>query len=276
MPKYLSNDSIRLLEASLDFYIVAQLTSSFPDLRIRRAPETQYAITMGLLGSCVELLAKACLVQAKGSEMVKRNGFYKYGKEIIDEFKKGIQENDKDFSFLWEKIDEPDIFQDNIKDFLSKSRFLQDLRAHGFHAGKGPSRDVTVQCLNDIYAFIIGLRDCKRLKAYLSNIPTPIQPIISRGALIEDLARRLSAANELKEKAELLRAMYLVLPYIPDEAPEWLQAFDRISVTPEENDVEYLINTLQDAHKIHLYRQRGNGSGLAFVIDKNASAPGDH
>lgn len=270
MPPLLKRDALCLLEGGIETYLLALCGTRIPNLRPRRILKTRYAPVIGLYGSCVELLSKACLVQAKNKEIILQdNGFYKYGSEIIDEFRKVLKENDEDFDFLWKDTEEPTALRDSLFDLVSKFRMLQTLRANGLHAGIGPSRDVVILIANDVYDFVRALSQSKKLNPYLRNIPAPETPVIHRGALIEDLARRLSGTTELEEKANLLRAIYLVLPHVPELQPEWLDKFDKVNILPKEDDFSYLMTTLTEAHGIHFFRQRGAGEGIPFYIDQD-------
>lgn len=85
----------------------------------------------------------------------------------------------------------------------------------------------------------------------MKNIPAPEATIRDREAIIEDLQRRLNSRKTPAEKIDVLRGMYLVLPYIPDIRPEWIDCFDKLSVVPPTHeDVSYLVKTLQEAHSM--------------------------
>lgn len=154
--------------------------------------------------------------------------------------------------------------------YLDKFRLLQDLRAQGLHAGIGCSRDIAVSTATDVYNFIMLLAQGKRLKAYIKNIPAPEGIIKDREALIEDLSRRLNTRKDTNEKVGYLRNMYLVLPYIPDMPPEWIDKFENLSIAPPKvGDVNYLVKTLSDAHSIYLLKSRGGKEGVPVRVDPN-------
>ena len=67
--------------------------------------------------------------------------------------------------------------------------------------------------------------------------------------------------------------MYLVLPYIPELKPDWIDAFDRIAESPPtEDDLSYLAKTLSDAHSIYLLKNRGGKDGFPVRIEPNNPA----
>lgn len=62
--------------------------------------------------------------------------------------------------------------------------------------------------------------------------------------------------------------MYLVLPYVPEIKPDWVETFDRIAVAPPtEGDLSYLAKTLSDAHSIYLLKNRGGKDGIPVRIE---------
>jgi len=269
MPNFLKKDALIILEGALESYILSLHGIYLPDLRMRRVKESKYAPILGLLGSTIELLIKSCLVQAKGINiMYREDKSYKFGSESIEEFKVLVRERDSDIEFLWIDNEEPDKVIREILEYCKKFKLIQDLRAKGLHAGVGVSKDIAVIILNDVYRFINTLSTSKRMKPYLKVVPCPEAPIVEREAIIDDLSRRLASAPDLGDKSNLLRAIYIVLPHIPEEEPEWIKAFERISVCPNEDDVTYLVKTLSEAHSIHFYKARG-GQGIPIVSDKN-------
>jgi hypothetical protein len=82
------------------------------------------------------------------------------------------------------------------------------------------------------------------------------------------LARRLNASKELGTKANLLRAIYLILPKIPDVEPDWLSKLEKISVIPNNDDLSFLLRNMSDTHGIHILKDRGNNTeGVPVYVD---------
>ena len=62
--------------------------------------------------------------------------------------------------------------------------------------------------------------------------------------------------------------MYIVLPYIPEIKPDWIDSFDRIAaLPPTDGDLSYLAKTLTNAHSIYLLKNRGGKDGVPVRID---------
>lgn len=276
MPKFMKNSAIKLLDGGIETYNLSLFGLALPAIKTRRTAETKYAPILGLLGASVELIVKACLVQAKGdSAMYKNNdissGVYKFGSDVFKEFRVGLRDSNPEFAFVL-KSEKSEGQKQELLSMIAKFELLLQLRAQGLHAGQGCSRDVLIALVNDVYSFILILSSGKKMGAYLRNIPTPELPIRDREAILEDLSRRLTNTKDINLKADCLRSMYLVLPYIPEVQPDWLTVFDKFQVAlPQEQDLSYLIRTLTEARSIYLLKTRGGKEGIPVRIDNSNS-----
>ena len=273
MPKFLKNDTIALLDGGTEAFLLGLYGMAMPTQRHLHKKETKYAPIIGLFGSSAELLVKACLVQAKGLVSMFRDGditkgVYRFGNETIEDLRKYIRAAAACISYLWGNQNDHEEQKKQILHYLGKFKLLQELRANGLHAGLGCSRDIVVSTAGDIYEFILLLSQSKKLRPYLKNIPAPEATIRDREAIIEDLSRRFRSAKGSENKIDSLRSMYLVLPYIPEMKPDWVDEFDKIAVAPNtENDLTYLAKTLSDAHSIYLLKNRGGKDGIPVRVD---------
>lgn len=264
--------AIELIDGGIESYLLGLYGLTLPSVKQKRNAESKYAPVMGLFGASAELITKACLVQAYGiSAMYKKNDrhqeVYKFGTECIGELKKAIEIDDKAVSFLWSKENHTEQ-KNEILGYLSKFRLLQDMRANGLHAGKGCSRDIAVVIANEIYHFTQSLAKSRRLKPYLRSIPAPEATVRDREAIIEDLSRRISTAKDLDENVDALRGMYIVLPYIPEITPDWMENYEKINILPPtDDDLKYLVTSLNDAHSIYLLKNRGGKDGLPVRVE---------
>lgn len=275
MPKFMKDAAIAILDGAIETYILALYGKNIPTIRSLHKPETKFAPVFGLLGSCVELLVKACLVQAKGisamyNEGDTLKGSYLFAADALKELKGEIKNNSPCVSFLWKDPNDNDEIRGQTINYLNKFVLLLKNRADGLHAGLGCSNDVCSAAFCDVYDFISILSQGKRLKAYLKNIPAPEVPVRDREAIIEDLNRRLVASKDVNTKIGYLRNMYLVLPYVPEIEPEWVSILDHINVaTPTNDDLSYLTKTLSQARSIHLLKARGGNEGVPARINQN-------
>jgi len=275
MPKFMKDKAIALLDAGIETYLLALYGLNVPSVRARRTQDIKFAPIMGLFGASTELLVKACLVQAKGLQSMYHDddptkNIYKFGSAVLDELKKEIRAQTVSFSFLWHGVDDPESQRKQLLFYLDKFKLIHIKRADGLHAGVGCSRDVAVITANDVYDFVNLLSHAKKLRAYLKNVPAPEATIRDREAIIEDLSRRFNGKKERLEKLDALGDMYLVLPYVPDIAPDWMQTFEQAKIVPPTNEcINYLARTLSDAHSIYLLKNRGGKEGLPVKIDPN-------
>ena len=235
MPKFLKNNTIVLLDGGVESYLMALYGMAMPTLRNLRKPETKQAPIVGLYGAAAELLVKACLVQAKGVEAMYKDGniasgVYRFGSEVIEDMRRYIKNEDSCISYIWGNPDDHAEQRTKILHCLGKFKLHQELRANGLHAGLGCSRDIAIAVASDIFDFIQLLSQSKKLKPYLKNLPAPEAAIRDREVIIEDLTRRFRSAKDNAAKVNLLRGMYIVLPYIPEIKPDWVDSFDRIEI----------------------------------------------
>lgn len=279
MPKFLKDNAIVLLDGGVEAYLLALYGMAMPPLRPLKKAETKYAPIVGLYGAAAELLVKACLVQAKGVGAMYKDGdvttgVYRFGSEVIEDLRRYIRDEDSCMAYIWGDAENHHEQKEKFLHCLGKFKLHQELRANGLHAGLGCSRDITIATASDIYKFIQLLSQSKKLRPYLKNVPAPEATIRDREAIIEDLTRRLRVAKDNATKVELLRGMYIVLPYIPEMKPDWIEAFDRIAVSPPaEGDLSYLAKTLSDAHSIYLLKNRGGKDGVPVRVEpKNPNA----
>ena len=275
MPQFMKSKAISLLDGGVESYLLALYGLSIPTVRRSKQQETKYAPIIGLLGASVELIIKACLVQGMGIQAMYNGddieaGVYKYGTAVLKEFKTGISKESPAFDFIWKDKSANVEQKSAILSYINKFSILQTMRANGLHAGQGCSRDIAVITANDVYQFLLVLSQGKKLKAYLKNIPAPEATIRDREAIIEDLSRRIATSKSDESKIGYLRNMYLIMPYIPDEEPEWISLLDKLTVVPpSKNDLSYLVETLENAHSIYLLKNRGGKEGLAVRVAPN-------
>jgi hypothetical protein len=135
MPKFLKDKALLLLDGGIESYLLGLYGLLVPSARLRIKEVSRYAPVMGLFGAAVELIIKACLVQAKGVSAMYKNGVvssgvYKFASEVLDEFQKEIRNDSPDISFIWKNQTDNDIQKEQIIHYLKKFRLLQDLRVY--------------------------------------------------------------------------------------------------------------------------------------------------
>lgn len=164
MPMYLKRDAIRFIEASVSAISMAVAALGMPRRYDFREVAAENAVAIGLAGVAAELSMSAVIVQAQGEDALKfPTGFYKTGSHIVDDFKKLVGSQIPKMMFLTQGIEEPSAHIAKLLEMASKLKLLTKLRAGGLHAGRGPSMDVSIACVNDVIAFISLLGASSRI-----------------------------------------------------------------------------------------------------------------
>lgn len=274
MPMYLKRDTIRLLEASVESISMAVAALGLPKRYELREPASENAIAIGLAGVSVELAMSAIIVQAKGEQALRLpSGYYKTGTHIVDDFKALITSQIPKMVFLTQSIKNPAEHISTILELSSKFKLLTKSRAGGLHAGKGPSRDVCIACVNDVINFINLLGQSSRIKPYTESVPHIMEMPKSYDLIVDDLVRKLNQSTSDDDRATAIASIYLVIPELPTEEPEWIQAFDRLMVTPKSNDITFLLDTLQNSKYASLIKVAKSSDAIPVVVQKgNPSA----
>lgn len=244
MPSLLRYDTIRLFEASVEALHMA-VGSLGSEKRVDfRQQAAEHAIEIGLIGTAAELAMSACVIQARGPEAIKwPSGQYKTAGAILEEFRQIVAEPTATSSFLTEGSKDPASHRTSLLEVAKTFRVLIPARAGALHAGRGLMHEVTVIQANGVADFLNLLATSRRLGPYLRYIPRCLWYSQDRSIVIEDLRSKLEHTKGA-DRAAALASIYLVLPDIPDEEPDWLQAFSRVTISPKERDVEYLMSTL--------------------------------
>ncbi len=274
MPQLLRKDTIRMLEASVESLNLAIIALGLPPRTHFRDEGVPYASAVGLIGTAAELSMSACLVQVGGQRsLLLPSGQFKTGAMICDEFRKLLQDSPPGVAFLTQGLDDEAAHRKKLLTVSIGFRRLISARAGGLHAGVGPERAVCVILAKEASAFLAGLAQSDRLRSYMPFVPAPPDAVVEQSAIAEDLGRRLTESQDIEEQARLLSALYLILPDIPDEPPEWLEVVRKVSIAPKRRDVVYLLSALSTAVPGCLRRVSKAGDGIPVVVrpdDPNA------
>ncbi|WP_148169507.1 hypothetical protein [Pseudomonas chlororaphis] len=245
MPALLRNDAIRLLEAAqeaLHIAISSLGTSKRKEFRQRGA---QYAIETGLIGTAAEQIMAACLVQAHGPvAIIWPSGQYKTAGAVLDEFHELLAQATAVTGFLTDGVADAAMHRAHLMRATRAFRLLISTRAGGLHAGRGLLHEAVVEQANQVSEVLALLAHSRRIEPYVANIPRCTWYSRDRMVMIEDLVGRLRAAPM---DPAALASVYVVLPDLPANAPEWLDAFDRVVVTPKQRDIRFLLDVADQA-----------------------------
>ncbi|MEK3796033.1 hypothetical protein MKX42_30290 [Paenibacillus sp. FSL R7-0204] len=274
MPPLLRRDSIRFFEASINSLNLAIIGLSLPIRAEPREKTSLYAAEIGLIGTAAEQAVNACICQTHGVKwLLTFDKKFKPASQIFDQFSNILKKPTVTSSFLTQGILEKQNHLKTLLDKTTKFRLLAKARAGGLHAGIGPSREVTVALARDVSDFLIHLSYSSRIRPYLNHIPKPHDIVRDRAILIEELANKIKDTQNFQDRAVLISSAFLILPEISDVQPEWIDAFERVSISPNSNDVVLLLDALKQAIPSSLIRATGTGDALPVRIDsKNPSA----
>ncbi len=269
MPLYLKRDTIRLFEAGVEAISLAVTALGLPKRYETREASSENAIAIGLAGVSAELIMSSIIVQAQGEKALHLpSGYYKTGTHIVDDFRTLINSQIPKMVFLTQGVANPTAHISNVLKAVSKFKLLTKSRAGGLHAGKGPSRDVSIVCVNDVISFIRLLGESTRIKPYTDSTPRIIEMTKSYELIIDDLTRKAIDSSLDHDKSNALASIYLVLPELPDAESEWFPAFDRLCVAPKDNDVSFLLDTLEKSKYASLIKVSKSKEGIPVVVQK--------
>lgn len=269
MPPLLRYDTIRLIEASIESLHLA-ISSLGATKRVEfRQQSAAHAIEIGLIGAAAELAMGACLVQAFGpSTILWPSGQYKTAGQILEDFRTLLRGSTINSEFLTQGVGDAVQHRDDLFKQTTSFRRLIPIRAVGLHAGRGLLHEATVVQANSVADFLELLGRSTRIHPYMTKIPRCLWYSEDRTLIIEDISRRLQEAHG-PDRAVALASLYLVLPDIPNEEPEWLQALERVAASPKEGDISYLLSALQHAVPATLRRAGGVGAIVPVVVRPN-------
>lgn len=269
MPMYLKRDTIRLLESSVESISMAVTALGLPKRYELRETVAENSVAIGLAGVSVELAMSAIIVQAKGEQaLCLPSGFYKTGTHIVDDFNELITSQIPKLVFLTQNVANPSEHISTILSLTTKFKLLTKARAGGLHAGKGPSRDVCIACVNNVIEFIQLLGKSSRIKPYTETAPHVIEMSKSYDLIVDDLVAKLNQSASADDKATAISSIYLVIPDLPAEEPEWLGAFDKLMVSPKNNDITFLLDTLKNSKCASLIKVAKSDNAIPVVVQK--------
>ena len=97
----------------------------------------------------------ACLVQAAGTAaLLRSNGHFKTGGEILSDFRKLLSGPSPSSSFLTAGLTNPASHREAIRSRIARFPTLIASRAGGLHAGRGPTREAAQALAHDLSSAI--------------------------------------------------------------------------------------------------------------------------
>jgi hypothetical protein len=270
MPRLLSNNAVRLLEASQESLALALFCLGTPSRGELRVESARYSPAIGLVGAAAEQALAAIIVQVRGEQaMMLSPTQFKSARQILGDVRDLLRAPVPAVSFLTAGVPDAVGHRALVNEATQGFSLLFTQRAAGLHAGSGVSRAVTLMQALRVHGFLELLATSSRMRPYLDRLPTPLEDVIDQNVLVDELIQKFQHAQAPAERVTALRSLFLVLPEIPPEAPEWLDAFDRSVVSPTAADIALLLGTLQNAAPIRFQRINPGGQGLNVVVRPN-------
>jgi hypothetical protein len=223
-----------------------------------------------LIGAAAEQALAAIIVQVRGDEALATSPTqYKSARQILSDMRELLRAPIPASSFLTAGVADPAQHRDIILRASEGFSVLFTYRATGLHAGLGLSRTVTLIQAVKVHTFLELLARSTRIRPYMDRLPIPPDEVIDQNVLIDDLIQKFQSTDAMTERVNALRSLFLILPEVPQEAPEWLEAFDRSVVSPRPADITLLLETLERAAPMRFRRMNAGGQALPVVVRPN-------
>ncbi|MDN3657056.1 hypothetical protein QWZ08_15510 [Ferruginibacter paludis] len=270
MPRLLKNDSIRLIEASIEALSLAQIgicTFRKDELKI---DSVRYSVEVGLIGVSIELAMNSVLAQAFGRKIIyKDESRYKTASEILHDFRSLLNQSSAITIFLTNGIKDGARHIEKILELTNRFQIMIISRANALHNGIGLSYEITASFFQEVSLFLNLLSLSSNYKPYLFKIPSLVGISIDKKVLIEDLYNKINNTSNPFDKKSLITSLFLILPELPKKMPEWIKCFERFNIAPKKSDTVYLVNALETANPVTLKKVRTKGEMLTVRIDNN-------
>jgi hypothetical protein len=269
MPRLLKNDTIRLIEASIETLGLAQFgicTFRRDQLKIE---QVRYSAEIGLIGCSIELIMSSVLIQALGKKSIYRDyesGKYKTASEILAEFRALLKQSSANILFLINGVPNPQEHINKLLDLTNRFQLIITSRANGLHNGYGLKYELVASLFQSVSSFFELISQSNNIKAYLTKIPNLVGIKIDNSVLIDDLYNQIQDSKNTQEQKSLISSLFLILPEIPKEMPEWIEKFESIKIAPKKNDIVYLIDALEKANPVALNKVTDTSNQLNVKI----------
>lgn len=276
MPNYLRRCSVRLFESCSESLELAFVSLGLPSRGEVREPSSRYAAAIGLIGAAAEQAMSAILTHVYGERFLVLNGSkFKSASDILAETRSLLKAPPPRAAFLTAGIATGPQHLAELLRMTSQFPMLMTERAAGLHAGRGQSRDVAFVAAIRLREFLVKLAESQRIRPYLEGLPVPPETPKEPSVLVDELAAKLEVAEDPVERSALVRSLFLVLPDLGASAPEWIDAFQRVSVVPTDDDISLLLTILERSDPVRLQRASAKGKGLHVVVrpDDPSAAP---
>jgi hypothetical protein len=270
MPRLLKSETARRLRAGQRSLSTAFSLLSTPKSVSHEPDKSDGAIELGLVGIGAELAISACLYEILGPGAIirKDTGFYITAGEALAKFRSTLSSGIPRLSLLTQGMASAVGHLKALDHACAGFKVLFTSRAAAVHAGQGASHDVVFCVGKDVAHFFELLANSPKWKPYLKDAPAV--PALPKERTI--IAQELAAAVKGKDKSAVgaaLANIFLVLPDLSEDAPEWLSALERVHVNAKPNDISVLLKSLESATVGDLMKVGKGASGIATKIEQD-------
>ena len=273
MPRLLKSETNRRLVVSQRALALAFSLLAIPKTIDQPDADGDGAIEIGLIGIAADLAISACLYEVYGQSGIIRSnsGFYLSASEALSSFRKLLDSKIPRVSNLTAGVQSPDKHLKELDAACTGFSVIFTARAGAVHAGAGTSRDVAFQVGSNVANFLVKLAKSPKWKPYLKMVPKIPTPLKDRTLIAQELAALVSSGDQARAGASLV-GVFLVLPELTKNEPEWIKTIERVQVTPRQQDISVLLKTLQEATVGHLRKVGKGASAIAAKIDPTNSS----
>lgn len=269
MPRLLKNDTVRLIEASVESLGLAQIGICTFRRDTLKMEHVRYSPEIGLIGSAVELTMSAILVQALGKKSIFRdfkNARYKTASEILRDFRSLLKQSSSNILFLTQGVSNTTEHITKILELTNRFQLIITSRANGLHNGYGLNYEIVASLFQNVSHFLNLIGSSSNFKPYLLKVPELVGIKIDTTVLIDDLYNKFNETKNTQAQQSIISSLFLILPEVPKELPEWISKFDNLKVAPKKNDIVYLINALEKANPVSLKKVTDGSQSLNVNI----------
>lgn len=268
MPRFLKNETNRRLIVSQRALTLAFSLLATPKTIGHEENETDGAIEIGLIGIAADLAISACLYEILGEKGIRRErtGFYLTAPEALDSFRRTLASSIPRLATLTHGVENPAAHLKKLTAACAGFPVLFTARAAAVHSGAGTSYDVAFCAGKSVADFLLALAESPKWKPSLRQVPAIPKLPKERTLIAQELAALL-ATGEKSKIATSLAGIFLVLPELTPEEPDWLQTLQRVQVTPRNRDISVLVKSLQHAKVGDLYKVGKGASAIATKMD---------
>jgi len=160
--------------------------------------------------------------------------------------RRALRERPARIATLVAGVEDPGRHLDSLLSSTNGFSALSTARAGGLHAGSMYTRAVVCHAGQQVGEFLKLLARSRKWAPYLQNVPE-VEPMPEKDLVLASELARLTSGSPT-QVANAASSIFLILPELCSDEPEWLAALQRVSVSPRKRDLSILLSSLEAAH----------------------------